>query len=179
MVYGIVKRRGGDIWVYSFPGKGTTFTIYLPIVEEPAQTKKPQARAGAIPTGSETVLLVADEQGLRTAVREFLRSAGYVVLEASNGMEALQICESYQGRIDVLLTDYIMPGLSGPGLGTLAIKPRPDLRIICMSGYADRITQVPDSCKTITFLQKPFGLSTLAQTLRQVLTDDQHNSASA
>jgi hypothetical protein len=179
MVSGIVKRRGGDTWVYSFPGKGTTFTIYLPIVEEPVKAKKPQARAEAILTGSETVLLVADEQGLRTAIREFLRSAGYVVLETTNGMEALQICESYQGRIDVLLTDYIMPGLSGPGLATLAIKPRPDLHIICMSGYVDRMTQVPDSCKTITFLQKPFSLSMLSQVMRQVLTDNKRNSASA
>jgi PAS domain S-box-containing protein len=179
MVYGIVKRSGGDTWVYSFPGKGSTFTIYLPIVEEPTKAKESRAQADAIPTGSETVLLVADEQGLRTAVREFLRSSGYIVLEASNGMEALQICEIYQERIDMLLTDYIMPGLSGPGLGTLAIKQRPTLRIICMSGYTDRITQVPDSCKTITFLQKPFSLSMLAQTVRHVLTDDQGYSASA
>jgi PAS domain S-box-containing protein len=179
MVYGIVKRSGGDTWVYSFPGKGSTFTIYLPIVEEPTKAKESRSQAEAIPNGSETILLVADEQGLRTAVREFLRSTGYIVLEASNGMEALQICESYQGRIDMLLTDYIMPGLSGPGLGTLAIKQRPTLRIICMSGYTDRITQVPDSCKTITFLQKPFSLSTLAQTVRHVLTDDQRYSASA
>jgi two-component system cell cycle sensor histidine kinase/response regulator CckA len=124
-------------------------------------------------------LLVAVEQALRTAVREFLRSTGYVVLEASNGIEALQICEGYQGRIDVLLADYIMPGLSGPALGTLAMKPRPSLRIICMSGYTDRITQGPDSCKAITFLEKPFSRSMLAQTVRDVLTDDQHCSASA
>jgi PAS domain S-box-containing protein len=179
MVYGIVKRSGGDTWVYSFPGKGSTFTIYLPIIGEPAKAKEPRPQVEAIPTGWETVLLVADEQGLRTAVREFLRSTGYIVLEASNGMEALQMCESYEGRIDMLLTDYVMPGLSGPGLGTLAIKQRPTLRIICMSGYTDRITQVPDSCKTITFLQKPFSLSMLAQTVRNVLTDDQRYSASA
>jgi nitrogen-specific signal transduction histidine kinase len=177
MVYGIVKRSGGDIWVYSFPGKGSTFTIYVPIVGEPAEAKKPQSRAETFPTGSETVLLVADERGLRTAVREFLRSTGYIVLEASNGLEALQLCEDHQGRIDMLLTDYIMPGLSGPGLGTLAIKQRPTLRIICMSGYTDRITQVPDSCKTITFLQKPFSLSLLAQTVHSVLTDDHRRSA--
>jgi PAS domain S-box-containing protein len=179
MVYGIVKRSGGDTWVYSFPGKGSTFTIYLPIVEEPTKVKELQSHGEAIPTGSETVLLVADEQGLRTAIREFLRSTGYLVLEASNGMEALTICKDYQGRIDLLLTDYIMPGLSGPGLGTLAIKQQSNLRIICMSGYTDRLTQVPDSCKTITFLEKPFSLSMLAQTVRRVLTDDQRYSASA
>lgn len=179
MVYGIVKRSGGDTWVYSFPGKGSTFTIYLPMVEEPTKAKESHSQGEAIPTGSETVLLVADEYGLRTAVREFLRSTGYIVLEASNGIEALQLCEDYQGHIDMLLTDYIMPGLSGPGLGTLAIKQRPTLRIICMSGYADRITHVPHSCKTITFLQKPFSLSILAQTVHDVLTDDQRYSASA
>lgn len=179
MVSGIVKRSGGDTWVYSFPGKGSTFTIYLPVVEEPTKAKESRSQAETLPTGSETVLLVADEQGLRTAVREFLRSTGYIVLEASNGMEALQICGDYQGHIDLLLTDYIMPGLSGPGLGTLAIKQQPTLRIICMSGYTDRITQVPDSCKTITFLQKPFSLSMLAQTVRHVLTDDPRYSASA
>src|SRR4029077_7265217 len=123
--------------------------------------------------------LVADERGLRTAVREFLRSTGYKVLEASNSMDALQLCGNYQGRIDLLLTDYIMPGLGGPGLATLAVKRQPNLRTICMSGYSDRITQVPDSCKTITFIEKPFSLSTLAQTVRQVLSDDQHVSASA
>jgi len=179
MVSGIVKRSGGDTWVYSFPGKGSTFTIYLPVIEGPSEAKGLRSLSETIPTGSETVLLVADEQGLRTAVREFLRSTGYIALEASNGMEALQICGDYQGRIDMLLTDYIMPGLSGPGLGTLAIKQRPNLRIICMSGYTDRITQVPDSCKTVTFLQKPFSLLTLAQTVRQVLADDQRYSASA
>ena len=179
MVSGIVKRSGGDTWVYSFPGKGSTFTIYLPVIEEPPETKEIRSQSETIPTGSETILLVADEQGLRTAVCEFLRSTGYVVLEASNGMEALQMCGDYQERIDMLLTDYIMPGLSGPRLGTLAIKQRPNLRIICMTGYTDRITRIPDSCKTITFLQKPFSLSMLAQTVRQVLTDDQRYSASA
>jgi two-component system, cell cycle sensor histidine kinase and response regulator CckA len=177
-VDGIVKRSGGGTWVYSFPGKGSTFTIYLPIVEESTKAKESRSPAEAIPTGSETVLLVADERGLRTAVCEFLRSTGYVVLDASNGIEALQICEGYPGRIDMLLTDYIMPGLSGPRLGTFAVKQHPSLRIICMSGYTDRITQVPDSCKTITFLQKPFSLSTLAETMRHVLTDDQPDSAS-
>jgi CheY-like chemotaxis protein len=179
MVSGIVKRSGGDTWVYSFPGKGSTFTIYLPVIREPLETEELRSQSEIIPTGSEAVLLVAHEQGLRTAVSEFLRSTGYTVLEASNGMEALQMCGDYQGRIDMLLTDYIMPGLSGPRLGTLAIKQRPALRIICMSGYTDRITQVPDSCKTVTFLQKPFSLLMLAQTLRHVLTDDQRYSASA
>jgi two-component system, cell cycle sensor histidine kinase and response regulator CckA len=181
MVDGIVKRSGGDTWVYSFPGKGSTFKIYLPIVEEPAEAKEPQpqSQSESIPDGSETILLVADEKGLRTAIREFLRSTGYIVLEASNGIEALQVCDSHRGRIDILLTDYIMPGLSGPRLGTLAVKQQPHLRIICMSGYTDRITQVPESCKTITFLQKPFSLSMLAQTVRHVLRDDQHHSASA
>jgi|HubBroStandDraft_2_1064218.scaffolds.fasta_scaffold01090_8 two-component system cell cycle sensor histidine kinase/response regulator CckA len=179
MVSGIVKRSGGDTWVYSFPGKGSTFTVYLPVVEDPSETKELRSQSETIPTGSETILLVAHEQGLRTAVCEFLRSTGYVVLEASNGMEALHMCGDYQERIDVLLTDYIMPGLSGPGLGGLAIKQRPTLRIICMSGYTGRITQIPGSCKTITFLQKPFSLSVLAQTVRDVLTDYQRYSASA
>jgi two-component system cell cycle sensor histidine kinase/response regulator CckA len=178
-VDGIVKRSGGGTWVYSFPGKGSTFTIYLPIVEESTKAKESRSPAEAIPAGSETVLLVADERGLRTAVCEFLRSTGYVVLEASNGIEALQICEGYPGRIDMLLTDYIMPGLSGPRLGTFAVKQHPSLRIICMSGYTDRITHLPDSCKTITFLQKPFSLSTLAETMRHVLTEHQPYSASA
>jgi two-component system cell cycle sensor histidine kinase/response regulator CckA len=94
-------------------------------------------------------------------------------------MEALQISEGYQGRIDLMLTDYIMPGLSGPRLGTLAMKQQPNLRMICMPGYPDRVTQVPDPCKTITFLQKPFSLSMLAQTARHALNDGQTYSASA
>jgi hypothetical protein len=179
MVYGIVKRSGGGIWVYSVPEKGSAFKIYLPIVEESTDVKATQVPSETTPTGSETVLLVEDERGLCTAVREFLRSTGYTVLEAPNSIEALQLCENYQGRIDLLLTDYIMPGLSGPGLATFAVKRQPNLRTICMSGYSERITQVPDACKTITFLEKPFSLSTLAQTVRQVLSDDQHVSASA
>jgi two-component system cell cycle sensor histidine kinase/response regulator CckA len=149
------------------------------MIEETTKAKEPGSRSETIPTGSESVLLVEYEQGLRTAVREFLRSTGYTVLEASNGMEALQISEGYQGRIDLLLTDYIMPGLSGPRLGTLAMKQQPNLRIICMSGHADPVTEVPASGKTITFLQKPFSLSMLAQTVRHVLNDDQPYSASA
>jgi CheY-like chemotaxis protein len=118
-------------------------------------------------------------QGLRTAVREFLVKQATPCLKPQNGMEAWQISEGYQGRIDLLLTDYIMPGLRGPRLGTLAMRQQPNLRIISMSGYPDRVTQIPDSCKTITFLQKPFSLSMLAQTVRHVLNDDQPYSASA
>jgi PAS domain S-box-containing protein len=179
MVYGTVKRSGGGIWVYTVPGKGSAFKIYLPIVEESTAVKAAQVPSETIPTGSETILLVADERGLRTAVREFLRSTGYTVLEAPNSIEALQLCENYQGRIDLLLTDYIMPGLGGPGLATFAVKRQPNLRTICMSGYSNRITQIPDACKTITFLEKPFSLSKLAQTVRQVLSHDQRVSASA
>ena len=177
MVYGIVKRSGGWIWVYSSPGKGTTFKIYLPVVQESTEAKKVGLQPEIIPTGSETVLLVEDERGLRTVVCEFLRSTGYVVLEASNSMEALHICEGYPGRIDMLLTDYIMPGLNGPRLGNLAMKLQPNLRIICMSGYNDRAPQAPEFSETTTFLQKPFSLSMLAQTVRRVLTDDLRYSA--
>jgi two-component system cell cycle sensor histidine kinase/response regulator CckA len=179
IVYGIVKRSGGSIWVYSVEGQGSAFKIYLPIVEESTGLRAAVLPSEVIPTGSETVLLVAEEQGLRTAVREFLRSTGYSVLDAPNSMEALQVCGNYKGRIDMLLTDYVMPGLNGPGLATLAVKRQPNLRTICMSGYTDRINLVPDASKTITFLEKPFSLSTLAQTVRQVLSDDQHVSASA
>jgi PAS domain S-box-containing protein len=179
IVYGIVKRSGGSIWVYSVEGKGSAFKIYLPIAEESTGVRAALLPSEVIPTGSETVLLVADEHGLRTAVCEFLRSTGYSVLEAPNSMEALQVCGNYKGRIDMLLTDYVMPGLNGPGLATLAVKRQPNLRTICMSGYTDRINLVPDPSKTITFLEKPFSLSTLAQTVRQVLSDDQHASASA
>jgi two-component system cell cycle sensor histidine kinase/response regulator CckA len=174
-----VKRSGGSIWVYSVEGQGSAFKIYLPIVEESTGLRAAVLPSEVIPTGSETVLLVAEEQGLRTAVREFLRSTGYSVLDAPNSMEALQVCGNYKGRIDMLLTDYVMPGLNGPGLATLAVKRQPNLRTICMSGYTDRINLVPDASKTITFLEKPFSLSTLAQTVRQVLSDDQHVSASA
>jgi CheY-like chemotaxis protein len=179
IVFGIVKRSGGGVWVYSVQGKGSAFKIYLPIVQESVGTKVAQLRSETIATGSETVLLVTDERGLRTAVREFLRSTGYSVLAAANSIEALRLCGNYQGRIDVLLTDYIMPGLSGPELATLALKRQPKLRIICMSGYTSLIPQATDAYKTITFLPKPFSLSTLAQTVRQVLSDDQYVAASA
>jgi PAS domain S-box-containing protein len=178
IVLGIVKRSGGGVWVYSVQGKGSAFKIYLPIMEQSIRAKAGQLPSETIPTGSETILLVTDERGLRTAVREFLRSTGYTVLVAANSIEALRLCGNYQGRIDMLLTDYIMPGLSGPELATLALKRQPKLRIICMSGYSDLIPQAPDACKTITFLQKPFSLSTLAQTARQVLSDDKYVAAS-
>ncbi len=169
-VYGVIKQSGGYIWVYSEIDHGTTFKIYLPKitakVEELAAVK-------TIPTpayGSETILFVEDEQSVRELVREYLSARGYSVLEASDGIQALDIAAAHPGAIQLLITDVVMPRLSGRELASQIATARRDLKVLYISGYTDdSIFRHGVLEGGMEFLQKPFNLRTLAQKIREIL----------
>jgi len=168
-VYGIVKQSGGFIWVYSELGQGSTFNVYLPREEEPEHADTGQAVDRSIPRGSATVLLVEDEDVLRTVAREFLQSLGYTVLDAGNGEAALAIIREHQDPIHLLITDVVMPGMGGPQLAKVAQELRPDLRVIYVSGYTDRAMDRSVIGPGASFLQKPFNLGTLATKIQTLV----------
>jgi signal transduction histidine kinase/CheY-like chemotaxis protein len=171
MVYGIVKQSGGNIWVYSELGKGTTFKIYFPRVAATAEKYTHAAPALDIPTGSETILLVEDADMVRDLAREVLQDiSGYRVLEAANAEAAFQICEKHQGRIDLLLTDVVMPGGSGSEVSAHVRALKPDIRVLYMSGYTDdAIVRHGVLEAGLNFIQKPFTPNALALKVREVL----------
>jgi nitrogen-specific signal transduction histidine kinase/CheY-like chemotaxis protein len=169
-VYGIVKQSGGHITVYSEPGRGTTFKVYLPRVGEKAAEIVATAPPAPPPSGSETVLLVEDADGLRVMIRELLEGGGYTVLEASNPGDALKRAEEHRGPLHVVLTDVIMPGMSGPDLAARLEAMRPGLRLVYMSGYTDEAIGHHGMLDGGThFLQKPFTSDALLHKIRQVL----------
>ena len=170
-VYGIVKQSGGTIWVESAPGRGTTFEIYLPLVEEGAASGELHpALPAPTPGGSETILVVEDEMSVRKLAAEFLGSNGYRVLEAQDGGEALQVCEEHRAPIHLLMTDVVMPGMSGRELAVRLTGARPEMKVIYVSGYTDdAIVQHGVREEGTVFLQKPFSLDALARTVREAL----------
>ena len=174
-VYGIVKQSGGFVWVYSEEGVGTCFKIYLPRVDEELAKTVTVPGQSEIPGGHETVMIVEDEAGLRAAASEFLESKGYHVIEAANAAEALQQCTGSARRIDLLLTDVVMPGTGGIELAKSVADLLPDIKVIYMSGYSDRAIDVAQFRSGGILLQKPFGLDTLATKVRAVL--DNHGEA--
>lgn len=168
-VYGIVQQHHGSLHVYSEVGKGTVFKIYLPITTEGIQ-EKPRGETRPLPTGQETILVAEDDPALRTMIMTILPPLGYKVLEASNGNTALAASRSHAERIDLLLTDVIMPGLNGRELADTLRKERPDLKILFMSGYtADALDPVGDLEREADFIQKPFTPSLLADQVRAAL----------
>ena len=169
-VYGIVRQTGGSITVYSEPGKGSTFRLYFPPAAEHAGSGETPALAGGDFAGSETVLVVEDEPQVRALVKRCLAGRGYHVLEASHGGEALEVAAEHQGPIHLLLTDVVMPHLSGRELAERLRAVRPDVRLLFVSGHSDEAIQrhgmlAPDSA----FLQKPVDPDVLMRMVREIL----------
>ena len=174
-VYGIVKQSGGSIEVESQPGKGSTFRVYLPISGEdiPVPTA-PKIRV-SVTEGSETVLLAEDQLSIRRVIRELLESKGYKVLEAKDPQDAVEIVEDYPGRIDVLVTDVVMPQLRGTELAKLISKFHPGVVVIFISGYSEEaLVETGLLGQNETLIQKPFDPETLAMKIRELLNGAQH-----
>jgi PAS domain S-box-containing protein len=169
-VYGIVKQSGGYIWVYSEVGEGTTFKVYLPRVHEISTSEQKISDAKSPSLGSETILLVEDEQGVRNLAREYLEQTGYVVLEAENARDALEIARKHSGAIDLLLTDVVMAGKSGRQLAAEMQELRPEVKVLYMSGYTDEaIVHHGLLGREMVLLQKPFTLNALALKVRETI----------
>jgi CheY-like chemotaxis protein len=197
-VYGVVKHSDGWIWVDSEPGRGTTFQIYLPRVEEaavdqsvvdecpiektqvkqlPSQTREESASETApslatAPKGTETVLVVEDQDGIRDIVRESLRRNGYKVLIAVDGNEALQMAGAYPDPIHLLVTDLVMPNIGGRELAQRLTPLRPGMKVLFMSGYSEHSAlDIEAASQSATVLQKPFSLDALVRQVRRVLDE--------
>jgi len=169
-VYGIVKQSGGSIWVYSEPGRGTTFKIYLPRGEAVAEAVEPSREAARTVRGSETILLVEDDNAVRALVRSTLQAHGYTVQEAPHGKHAIQVCEQHAAPIHLLVTDVVMPEMGGREVAERLKPSRPNMKVLFMSGYTDKaIVHHGELDPGTAFLQKPFTPDALARKVREVL----------
>jgi PAS domain S-box-containing protein len=164
--YGIVKQSGGDIWVDSKPGRGTTFRIYLPVAEKSAEQPETPSEEPAL-SGTETILLVEDEEGVRNVLEAMLRRYGYRVIAPASSADALTMAERHQEPIHLLITDLAMPGMSGHKIAEILVARRPGMRVLYVSGYGDSL-----GLENLgAFLQKPFSTEELAMKIRDVLRE--------
>ena len=169
-VYGIVQQSGGHIWVYSEPGHGTTFKLYFPAVNQPANAEEFPTLTLRSLQGKETILVAEDAGAVRELTKTVLEGHGYHVLVADNGQNALEIAQRYAGRIDLLLTDVVMPGLNGGQLAELLTAKYSGLHVLFMSGYTnDAVLQRGILAPGNVLLQKPFSPVSLARAVRDVL----------
>ena len=171
--YGIVKQSEGHIWVYSVQGKGTTFKIYLPRVNEPLEEIRKDVLKEELPRGNETILIVEDEEDVRKLAGKILEKQGYRILESFNGDDALVACERRKSPIHLMLADIIMPGMSGSELAKLLKPLYPEIKILYMSGYTDNaVVRHGVLEKGVNYIQKPFTMEGLARKVREVLDKD-------
>ncbi len=169
-VHGIVKQSGGHIAVYSEVGHGTTFKVYLPRVDQPPSSRTSRISVAAVPRGIGTVLIVEDEHAVRALTRRVLSTCGYTVLEARDGAEAVRLAEQHQGRIDLLVTDVVMPRMGGRELAERLGRAHPGMKFLYLSGYTDdAVVRHGILSAEVAFLQKPFSPSALAAKVREVL----------
>jgi CheY-like chemotaxis protein len=167
--YGIIKQSDGNIWVYSEPGKGTTFKIYLPRVDEPIDKLKEEPVFESL-KGSETILVVEDDEVVRNLATRILKKQGYKVLEAPNGGSALIMCEDFKETINLIITDVVMPGMSGRNLVDRLREIHPEMKVLFMSGYTDNVIVHHGILeKEIDFIQKPFTIENLSKKVREIL----------
>ena len=173
-VYGIVKQNGGFVWVYSEPGLGSTFKIYLPRVQSLDSVVRISKPVESSPGGCETLLLVEDEASVRQASRQLLVQSGYHVLEATDGEDALRVSRAHGGPIHLMITDVVMPRMGGPKLAERLADERPDMKVLFVSGYVENTALRHGKADVATrFLQKPFSLKTLAGKVREILEGDE------
>ena len=170
-VYGIVKQSGGSVWVYSEPGLGTTFKIYLPCVNPVLEIVSPSDKVEKLDGGSQTILIVEDDEALLQVTHRSLEEVGYAILAARSPAEAIHISESHPGPIHLMVTDVIMPGMSGDKLASYLSALRPEMKVLYVSGYTDdTIVHHGVLEPGLAFLQKPFSPRTLARKVGEVLT---------
>jgi DNA-binding NtrC family response regulator len=170
-VYGIVKQSGGYIAVYSEVGHGTTFKIYLPRVDAPAESRSAEDSAPVLaPKGGETVLIVEDDNALRTVACRALQQCGYDVIAASDGAEALEQCSRHEGGLHLVVTDMVMPEMSGVELAESIALRYPEIKVLLMSGYTrDETARRGIASERYAFLEKPFTPARLAAKVRELL----------
>ena len=172
-VYGIVKQNKGYIWVYSEPGSGSVFKIYLPCVAAVSLAQENDVTNESVVRGSETLLLVEDEYAVRQAAAEFLRMQGYQVIEAKDGLEAVNVASRHPSKIDIIVSDVVMPNMSGGELAKELARVRPDARFLFVSGYAGKtLTDHKVIDLETNFLQKPYTLKQLSAKIRAALPQD-------
>jgi two-component system cell cycle sensor histidine kinase/response regulator CckA len=173
MVYGIVKQSGGFIWVYSEVDKGTSFKIYLPRLDQAKDRIGLTSGSTEVPMGSETVLLTEDEQDVREIAREFLESGGYQVIEAKDGAEAIRLAARHRGKIQLLVTDMVMPGMTGQELAVQLQSEHPGLCVVFMSGYSEHAaTEMANADPSVRLLTKPFSRGTMLRAVGEILRGD-------